>query len=584
MAAEIHSVFVNYYEYLNVHQGSDTAEIKEALEKLISSAEAQLNNPLTMKNARQIVNEVIPAIRQHLLSDVRFRAEYDRQLLEEQRRQAHRGELADAEGLDDPLRQPFFFDPFEGYDTETPAFSLRQIAMKLDEEWARARTWITDTSDQSHVFVGYLIHVAGRERLARRIDQIIATVTRQTGRGMDINEAIERCIYILDPQIERPVVDVFNDTFDGRVLHAGDFISDQPAHTELILGHTSLRGCAFGTIESRTDWLRFPGGRAVVHFSLMPEGTDSCIGLSHVKIPLLFQLSRLERNTEHTAQLTLHIANHEPAIEAPVAVRIFVKPLPPRVSFEPVATADAPVWAGLTPCGTPGKAVVIARNTGDEQLVHLAAHLFTADSAARADLSFFHADEQITFLIDTRDRRRGKKYKVVFQVDYGASSEAIGPKEIHVQGELLPTLWQSMIHQRSLEKRLGCGCSGSIAGFVLIGSFCAGLAAHAGIAWLLFLALPILFAMVVRLSVATIARQMKYSGYSSATLKKMPTWVLRWLPLGLGLALALLSLFLPNGRTGFLIGAIIGGIVGAVMGFILDRTADPRRFLLRASA
>src|SRR5689334_25029087 len=98
MATEIHSAFVNYYQYLNVHQGSDTAEIKEALEKLITSAEAQLNNPLTMKNARTIVNEVIPAIRQHLLSDVRVRAEYDRQLLEKRRRSVHLVDLADAEG------------------------------------------------------------------------------------------------------------------------------------------------------------------------------------------------------------------------------------------------------------------------------------------------------------------------------------------------------------------------------------------------------------------------------------------------------------------------------------------------------
>jgi hypothetical protein len=576
MVTEIHSAFINYYEYLNLHRGADTAEIKEALEKLITSAEAQLNNPLTMKSARQIVNEVIPAIRQQLLSDVSFRTEYDRQLLEEQRRLAHKGELADDEGLDEPLRQPFFFDPFEGYDTETPAFSLRQIAMKLDEEWARARTWITDASNESHVFVGYLIHVAGRERLARRIDQIIATVTRQTGRGMDINEAIERCINILDPQIERPVVDVYNNTFDGRMLHAGDFISDQPAQSELILVHTSLRGCAFGTIESRTDWLRFPGGQAIVRFSLMPDGTDSRIGLSQVKIPLLFQLSRLERNTEHTAQLTLRIANHESAIEAPVAVRIFVKPLPPRVSFEPVATVDAPAWAGLTPCGTPGKAVVIARNTGDEQLVHLAAHLFAADPASRAEPSFFHADELITFLIDTRDRRCGRKYEVVFKVDYGASPGAIGPKDIHVKGKLLPTPWQSMIRQRSLDERLGSGCGGSIAGFVLIGSFCAGLAVHAGIVWLLFLALPVLFTLVFRPSVATIVTHIQRSGNTSATLKKVPTLVLRWLPIGLGLALALLSLFLPNGRTGFLIGAVIGGIVGAAVGFILDQTAGAK--------
>jgi hypothetical protein len=573
MAVEIYSAFVNYYEYLNLHQDSDTAEIKEALEKLTTSAEAQLNNPLTMKNARKIVNEVIPAIRQHLLSDVRVRAVYDRQLLEERRRSLHLVELADAEGLDEILRQPFFFDPFEGFEAETPAFSLRQIAMKLDEEWVRARAWITDTSNESHVFVGYLIHVAGRERLARRIDQIRATVTRQKGKGNDINEAIERCIYILDPQVERPVVSIYNETFDSRALYAGDFITDQPAQSELILGHTSLRGCAFGSIESRTDWMRFPGGQAMVHFSLMPDGTDPRIGLSHVKIPLLFQLSQLERNKEHTAHLMLRIKNYEPVIEAPVAVRIFVKPLPPRVFFEPVATLDAPAWAGLTPCGTPGKAVVIARNTGDEQLVHLAAQLSTADPAARAEPSFFHANEPITLLIDTRDRQCGKKYEVVFRVDYGSTRGAIGPNEIHVQGKLLPTPWQSMIRQRSLEQRLGSGCGGSIAGFVLIGSICAGLAAHAGIAGLLFLALPVLFAIVVRPITTTIVTHMQRSRSTSANPKMLPEWVSYGLPFGLGLSLALLSLFLPDGKAGFLIGAMIGGIMGAVVGFILDRTA-----------
>ncbi len=576
MASEIYNMFSNYYEYLSVPQGADTTEIEEALEKLTAGAEAQLNNQLTMKNARQIVNDVIPAIRQHLLSGAQSRAEYDRQLLEAQKKLARRGELADDEGLDDPLRQPFFFDPFEGYDTETPAFSLRQVSMKLDEEWERARTWIADTSDEAHVFVGFLIHVAGRERLAKRIEQIITEVTRRQGESMDVNEAIERCIYVLDPQVERPVVDIFNDAFDGKVLHAGDFISDQPAQSELILGNVGLRGCVFGAVESRTDWLRFPGGRASARFSLMPEGTDARIGLSQVKIPLLFQVSRLERNTEHTAQIMLRIENREPAIEVLVAVQIFVKPLPPRVSFEPMATATTPAWAGLTLRGAPGKAVVMARNEGDEQLVHLAARLSTADPAASADPSFFHADEPITFTIDTRDRPCGQRYMAVFQVDYGASPGAVGPKEIHIQGELLPTPWQSMIRQRSLGERLGWGCGGSITGLGLIGLIGAGLATHAGIAWLLFLALPVLFAMVVRPSAATIVTHAQRSGDTSFTFEKIPTWVLWWLPLGLGLVLALLSLFLPDGGTGFLIGAIVGGIVGAAAGFIIDQAREKR--------
>ncbi len=97
MASEIYNMFSNYYEYLSVPQGADTTEIEEALEKLTAGAEAQLNNQLTMKNARQIVNDVIPAIRQHLLSGAQSRAEYDRQLLEAQKKLARRGELADDE-------------------------------------------------------------------------------------------------------------------------------------------------------------------------------------------------------------------------------------------------------------------------------------------------------------------------------------------------------------------------------------------------------------------------------------------------------------------------------------------------------
>jgi hypothetical protein len=573
MASEIHSAFVNYYEYLNVRQDADTAEIEKGLEKLTANAEAQLNNSLTMNNARQIVNEVLPAIRQYLLSGEQVRAAYDRQLQEAQRKLTHRDELADDEGLDDPLRQPFFFDPFEEYDTETPAFSLRQIAMKLDEEWKRASTWITDTSNETHVFVGFLIHVAGRERLAKRIEQVIMAVARRDRKGVGVNEAIERCISILDPQIERPIVDIYNDMFDGKVLHAGDFISDLPAQSELILGNASLRGCVFGEVESRTDWLRFADGQSSVHFSLMPEGTDTRVGLSQVKIPFFFQVNRLERNTEYTAQLLLRMENREPPVEVTIGVHIFVKPLPPRVSFEPPATNTAPAWAGLTLRGTPGTVVVMPHNHGDEQLVHLTARLSTADQAASADPALFYAEKPITFTIDTRNRKHGEKYDVIFQVDYNASPGAIGPRDLHIQGELLPTPWQSMLRQRPIEERFGWGCGGSVVGLVLIGLIGTGLALHAGIAWLLFFALPLLFALAVRPAAATIVTHIQRSGDTAITFSKVPTWVLWWLPLGVGLALALLCLFLPDGGTGFLIGAIVGGIVGAVAGFIVDQAS-----------
>ena len=570
MVSEIHSAFVNYYDYLNVPQNAPTTEIEDALQKLTASAEIQANNSLTMKSARRVLNEVIPSILQHLLSDAQARAAYDRELLEALSKQAQRGELADDEGLDDALRQPFFFDPYEGYDTETPALSLRQIALKLDEEWPRACNWITDTSNDSHVFVGFLIHVAGRVSLAKRIEQIIMQATHQYEKSISVNEAIERCIYILDPQIERPVVDIYNDTFDGKVLLAGEFVSDQPAQSELILGHAGFRGCAFGKIESQTDWLRFAGGQSSIQYTLMPEGTDTKIALSQVKIALFFQVSRLERNAEHCAKLLLRVENYQPAVEVVIEVRIFAKPLPPRVYFEPAATANAPAWAGLTLCGVPGTVVITPHNGGDEKLVHLTARLSTNDAAARADPALFAHEKPIAVTIDTRNRRRGEKYHVVFQVNYGPTPGAIGPGELHIEGELLPTPWQSMLRQRSMEQRLGWGCGGSIAGLFLIGLIGMGLAAHAGIAWLLVFILPAIFVLVVRPSVATIVKHIQRSGNTTITFKKVPPWILWWIPLGAGLVLALLSLFLPDAGTAFLIAGILGGIIGAVAGFIVD--------------
>ena len=106
MTSEIHSMVLNYYEHLNVPQSATAEVIEKALESLRVSEEARLNNPLTMQSARQVINEIIPEIRRHLLSGEQARAEYDQQLLAAQQRMAHRDELADDEGLDDPLRQP----------------------------------------------------------------------------------------------------------------------------------------------------------------------------------------------------------------------------------------------------------------------------------------------------------------------------------------------------------------------------------------------------------------------------------------------------------------------------------------------
>src|SRR2546423_14312146 len=230
-----------------------------------------MNNPLSMGSARSVMNELVPAIERHLLSGDNVRAEYDRKLAEFRQKQSAHYEPADGEGLDDALRIPFLFNPFDDFDTEYPAYTLRLIAMKLDTEWEQALTWITDTSDETHGFISYLTFVASRKRFAERIANIFRAVTQTSGQRMDTNEGIERCIDLLDPRIERPRVGIHNPSFDGKVLDAGAFISDLPARTELILGNEGVRGCAFGVIESRTPWLMFDHGRSSVRFALFPE-------------------------------------------------------------------------------------------------------------------------------------------------------------------------------------------------------------------------------------------------------------------------------------------------------------------------
>lgn len=572
MASNIHTPFPNYYEYLNVPQNASREVIENALKSLVITTQARLGNPLTMDMARQMMNEILPAIYHYLLADERVRAEYDRQLVASQQRAAYHDELPDNEGLDEILRLPFFFDPYEGYDVETPAFSLRQVAQKLDTEWQRARGWITDTSDDVHVFVGFLTDVAGRQRLAQRIEEeIIKAVSPARNIHMDVNEGIERCINILDPRIERPAVHIYNASFDGKVLWAGEFISDQPARVDLVLGHSGIRGCTFGTIKSQTDWLVFQDGQPDVHFHLMPEGTDPQIGPSEVTISLFFQLSRLERNAEHVAQLLLHVENHDPTLVVPILVKILVLPLPPRVRFEPVATADAPLWAGATLRGETAKAIIVPRNMGDEHLVPLAAHISTNEPGASAEPALFHADKPVTFSIDTTHRPVGKQFEVAFQVDYRATSGAMGPTSLHVRGEVLPTAWQSLLREESGSSRLGIGLLVGLAGLVLSGVIGVGLSNRAGIAGLFCLAVPVMYIIAIRLIAATLVEHIQRSGHKMS-MQAVPAWMLWWLPLGLGALQALLCLFISNSGVAFWLGAIVGGIVGATSGFIVDKT------------
>src|SRR5712691_7182374 len=194
MTSGVQGTFVNYYEVLGVAENATSSTIQQALNTYRESLQAQMNNPLSMGPARSAMNEIVPVI-ERLLSDEHIRAEYDQQLATSRRKQAAQYEPADDEGLDDPLRIPFLFNPFEDFDTEIPGYTLRLIAMKLDSEWAQARKWITDTSDETHGFISYLTFVANRKQLAERIkDEIISAVSQTNEQRMDTNEGIERCI------------------------------------------------------------------------------------------------------------------------------------------------------------------------------------------------------------------------------------------------------------------------------------------------------------------------------------------------------------------------------------------------------
>jgi hypothetical protein len=569
MASEVHNTFINYYEYLNIPQNAPLSVIQRAFDNLVASTNARMNNPLTWHNALHIHNTIEPAIRQHLLSGDTARAEYDRQFVAYQKKLAQQDEPADNEGLDDELKQPFFFDPYDGYDTETPALSLRQIGMKLDNEWPHARAWITDMSDESHVFVGFLTLVAGRRRLAQRIEQIINAVSRT--KSMDINEGIERSIDILDPKIERPTVDVQGISLGDKMFHAGDFISDLPAQSELTLSHNGIRGCVFGTVESRTSWARFQDGQSTIRFALMPEGTEKSIGPSEIKVPLFFQVSNLPRNADHTAELVVRMENQDSVFEFPVYVQIHVLPLPPRVSFDPPATQAYPAWAGISRCGIPTSVVVVPRNAGDEGLVPLVGRISTHEPGASANLERFRANQPITLTIDTSNRPYGKVYDVEFFVDYGRTSGARGPTTLYARGETLPTAWQSMLRQKQFSERLGIGFIVGLLGFLLLGALGTGLAAHVGIAWLLFFAVPILPVLATRSVTRTIVAHIQRSGDANVRMENIPPWMLWGIPAGGGFLLALICLLTSDPGSSFLIGGFVGFLVGFGSGFIIDQ-------------
>lgn len=580
MAFELHNPLPNYYEYLAVSPDSPLPEISEAYQRLLEDNQARLNNPWTMQSALAIQNTILPGIQQHLLNSEQARVAYDQQLLLEQRRQEYRAELADDEGLDDPLRRPFFFDPLDGYDVELPAFSLRQIAAKLDNEWEQARTWMQDTSDEHHAFVGFLKMVAERPSLASYVEQILDAVNQTNAERMDVNEGVERCIALFDPGLERARVAITATHFDGKNIDAGNFVSDLPAQTEITLYHEGVRGCVFGTIEIRADWATFAEDMTSVHYTLMPEGTDAEIGVAEITLPLVLHIRDLPRDPEqrYTAELIVRMENYNPVQEFSLFLHIHVLPLPPRVFFEPVASRARPILAGISHRNRMVDVVVVPRNAGDEKAVPLSGRISTQEPGARAQPERFRANEPITLSLDNHDRAFGSTYEVVFTVDYGLASGARGPRELYVRGEILPTVWQSMLRKRSGGNRTWIGLVAGLLGFLLGGAFGDLLAVSFGTRWFLGLLAPLALIGVVRGVVITLLGHKELSGATNVQVAQVPTWILWWVPLGSGLALVLMCALLSSDLGAvFVVAGLFWFVATSAFGFICDASKPGKR-------
>ncbi len=563
MAFEAQTSITNFYEYLNLPQDAPYSVIQQSFDQLVTSTQEKLNQPLTMKVAQGIANTIIPGIRQHLLAGDEERLNYDQLLAAQQAAQARREALADEERLDDLLRRPFFFDPIKGYDTETPGLTLRLVASKLDEEWLQACDWLTDTSSKVHAFTSFLKYTAGRAQLAERIDGVIQAANRAPRFSPEVHRAIERCIMILDPTITRPGIGILNPTFDGKVLDAGDFISDMPAQSDLILGHDDFRGCVFGKVESSTPWVTFSDGASTLPFTLLPTGTDSTVGQSEIHLPLTFRLEHLERNADHRAELTIFLENFEPPRALHLPLTLHVLPTPPRFTFNPLEVRVATVRQGTLVHAT----ATPLNHSPDEKLVPLAGTIRAREPNSDVAPQLFPHATPITFSIDTSGLARGGTYQVFFDINCGTSRGTSGPDTLCVQGELLPSPWQSIQRTREISTRVVIGLLGAAGGlllFLLIGLAFAG-------AWP-FLLFPLLFVGAAYLIRETLIAHRKLAGENAEQLKN-PNQRNKLLGIcaGLGLLLALICA-LASGLAPLLL-CLSGSIYGAVTAFILDRTS-----------
>jgi hypothetical protein len=297
----------------------------------------------------------------------------------------------------------------------------------------------------------------------------------------------------------------------------------------------------------------------------MPQGMAS-LGVSEVNIPIFFKVSKLLRNADHTAQLVLRMENQVRVIEQVIPVVIHVQPLPPRVGFEPAL----PIQAGSVARGVPVQLVVTPRNYGDEQLLPLNARISTDEAGVTVTPSEIRANQPLTIRIDTSNRPLGKPYTIPLNISY-TTAGSYGPAILPVQGEILPTVWQSMLREKPLGNRLGTGVLVGFAGWLLFAVLCAGLASQTLVGGLLLLLIPVLLIIAMRPFLATTIVHAHRAGNKGANIGNVAPWKLWGIPTLVGLVLASLGMFLPNVSVAAIIVTTAGFILGAILGFVLDK-------------
>jgi hypothetical protein len=291
-------------------------------------------------------------------------------------------------------------------------------------------------------------------------------------------------------------------------------------------------------------------------------------GSSTIKIPLFFDLQHLAHSTSHTAELVLYLDNYDPPLEMPLQVMIHVPALPPRVVFDQVTAAS--LFLGRVRRGQVIQRVVIPRNIADEALIPLVAQMSSDDAGARAEPACFHHNQPVALIIDTSNKAHGSRYDVTFHISYHLTPGASGPATLRLHGEILPTVWQSMLRVKPLKKRLTASALGLLTGLIWFGSL-GGVVSGRILAMLaFFFAIPLCLMGAAHLSIDALLPHLQRSAYADLS-QKIIAPLIRWgIPAGAGVLLALICGLVPQIGTAFLIGGVIGALVGGMLGFLAD--------------